>query len=40
MAFQEKIGGWEEETYAFNADQDTVTTITGKPKHLIASESN
>lgn len=34
--FPEKIGGWEEETYAFNADQDTVTTITGKPKHLIA----
>ncbi len=34
--FPEKIGGWLEETYAFNADQTTTATVTGNPKHLVA----
>jgi len=34
--FPEKLGGWLEETYAFTADQSTPTTVTGKPKHLVA----
>ena len=34
--FAEKVGGWLEEKYSFNADQSTPTTITGKPKHLIS----
>jgi len=34
--FPEKIGGWLEEIYSFNADQATPTTVTGKPKHLVS----
>tara|TARA_R110001599_G_scaffold69014_1_gene194355 strand:- start:4774 stop:6657 length:1884 start_codon:yes stop_codon:yes gene_type:complete len=34
--FAEKVGGWLEEEYSFNADQQTPTTVTGKPKHLIS----
>ena len=34
--FPEKIGGWLEEIYSFNADQTTSATVTGMPNHLVA----
>ena len=34
--FPTKIGGWQEERYVFNADEQTAATVTGIPKQIIA----
>ena len=38
--FPTKIGGWQEETYAFVAAQSVTATVSGTPKHIQAWRSN